>query len=131
MDCEWPGVIRSKGLFWLATRPGQAGYWSQAGALCRNERLGFFWCKVPESEWPPEGSAARNELDHHWEEPHGDQRQEIVLIGSGMDQEALTAMLDGALLTIEEFADGPDSWENFSDPFPAWTDPEPAEMATA
>ena len=39
---EWPGVIRSKGLFWLATRLQKAGYWSQAGAMCQNQCFGFF-----------------------------------------------------------------------------------------
>ena len=49
---EWPGVIRSKGLFWLATRLEMAGYWSQAGAMRQNECFGFFWKAVPREHWP-------------------------------------------------------------------------------
>jgi G3E family GTPase len=33
----WPGVIRAKGFFWLATRPNYVGELAQAGALVRTE----------------------------------------------------------------------------------------------
>ncbi|MEZ5300219.1 MAG: GTP-binding protein [Verrucomicrobiales bacterium] len=117
---EWPGVIRSKGLFWLATRLRMAGFWSQAGAMCQNHCLGYFWAAVPKEHWPQD-AARLAEIEHAWREPNGDCRQEIVLIGSGMDQDELTAMLDGALLTPEEFASDKDRWmEIFHDPFPEW-----------
>lgn len=117
---EWPGVIRSKGLFWLATRPKMAGYWSQAGAMCQNQGMGMFWAGVPREYWPTEPEA-RAEIEADWEEPHGDCRQEIVLIGSGMDVEGLTAMLDQALLTPEEQAIPESDWAGqFPDPFPKW-----------
>ena len=82
---------------------------------------------MPKSEWPPQGTAARAELDQHWKDPYGDQRQEIVLIGCEMDQEVLTAMLDGALLTDEEFAEGQEAWSYLPDPFPAWGEEALAE----
>ena len=31
MQLTWPGVLRSKGLFWIASRPDLIGLWSQAG----------------------------------------------------------------------------------------------------
>jgi flagellar motor component MotA len=37
-----------------------------------------------------------------------------------MDQAALKAMLDRALLTPEEYRRGPKAWEKMADPFPAW-----------
>lgn len=117
---EWPGVIRSKGLFWLATRLSYAGYWSQAGAMCQNQCLGYFWAAVPREHWPedPEQLA---EIEKVSKGPNGDCRQEIVLIGADMDQEALTEMLDSALLTEEELASEKDEWQaRFSDPFPEW-----------
>lgn len=44
-----------------------------------------------------------------------------MLIGSGMDQQALTDMLDSALLTPEELAIDKREWrERFPDPFPEW-----------
>ncbi len=117
---EWPGVIRSKGLFWLATRLRHAGYWSQAGAMCQSQCLGFFWAAVPREHWP-EARAQLAEIERVSKGPNGDCRQEIVLIGSEMDREALTAMLDEALLTEEELALEKEQWiSDFNDPFPRW-----------
>ena len=36
-------LIRSKGYFWLATRPQFAGQWSQAGGIARYGFAGLFW----------------------------------------------------------------------------------------
>jgi len=117
---EWPGVIRSKGLFWLATRLPYAGYWSQAGAMCQNECLGFFWAAIPRENWP-EDPKVLAEIEQASEGPNGDCRQEIVLIGADMDREALIAMLDGALLTQDELAMEKEEWKLlFKDPFPEW-----------
>ena len=46
---EWPGVIRSKGYFWLASHPAHAGTWSQAGAVARHGVAGRWWAAVPPS----------------------------------------------------------------------------------
>ena len=114
---EWPGVIRSKGVFWLATRLGMAGYWSQAGRMARHQYAGHFWAAIPRREWPEDAS----HIERVWREPNGDCRQEIVLIGTGLDRAALTEMLDGALLTEEEVAVPERKWPRlFEDPFPKW-----------
>jgi len=114
---EWPGVIRSKGIFWLATRPRMAGFWSRAGAVSRHQCAGRFWMAVPREFWPRD----RSGIDRVWLEPYGDCRQEIVLIGTGMDRAALTAMLDEALLTEDELGIEPLQWAtSFADPFPLW-----------
>ena len=119
-DClhqEWPGVIRSKGVFWLGTRLKQAGFWSQAGAVSRHQCAGHFWAAVPRAHWPEDQS----HIDRVWKGDNGDCRQEIVLIGQNMDREALTAMLDSCLLTAEELASDEREWhKRFSDPFPEW-----------
>lgn len=117
---EWPGVIRSKGLFWLASRPDHAGFWSQAGALARNQHAGLFWAAVPE-EHRPSDPGSRETLRRSWREPWGDRRQEIVLIGQGLDRERLEGLLDGALLSDQEFAAGPDHWTRMPDPFGKWS----------
>ena len=39
---DWPGVIRSKGIFWLATRLKMSGVWSRAGSISRHECGGYF-----------------------------------------------------------------------------------------
>jgi G3E family GTPase len=116
---EWPGVIRSKGIFWLASRPDLAGFWSQAGAVARNQCAGHFWAAIHEEDRPndPDSVAAIHRV---WQNPWGDRRQEIVLIGQGLDRETLEEMFDEALLTDEEFRQGPSAWARFPDPFPAW-----------
>ena len=40
-------VIRSKGLFWLASRPGQALSWSQAGGSLKADSAGVWWSSMP------------------------------------------------------------------------------------
>ncbi len=123
----WPGVVRSKGFFWLASRNDQAGMWSQAGGACRIEPAGEWIAAQPKELWPddPEGRA---ELERDWQEPWGDRRQEIVIIGTGVDREGLTAMLDAALLTDDEMSRGPEAWARLRDPIPSW---EPADEPAA
>ncbi len=118
-DAEWPGVWRSKGFFWLASRMKFVGSWSQAGAAATNEWGGYWWAAFPSSRHPTDPDSAAF-LKSVWRAPYGDRRQEIVLIGSGMDQKALTAMLDSALLTSAEMQKGERYWAKFPDPFPAW-----------
>ena len=119
-DClqqEWPGVIRSKGVFWLATRLKLAGFWSQAGAVSRYQCAGHFWAAVPRKHWPED----RAHIERVWKGDNGDCRQEIVLIGQNMDREALTEMFDHCLLTEEELATNEKKWRKlFPDPFPKW-----------
>ncbi len=49
----WPGVIRAKGFFWLATRPHFVGELAQAGAMVRTAKRGLWWSAVPKNRWPP------------------------------------------------------------------------------
>ena len=117
-DAEWPGVLRSKGFFWLATRMSQVGMWSQAGASCRVDPVGYWWAAVARERWPD--GEARAELERNWSDPWGDRRQELVLIGQGLDRERYARMFDQCLLTDAEMELGPARWATFEDPFPAW-----------
>ncbi len=116
----WDGVLRSKGFFWLASRMDVMGLWSQAGGSASVEPVGPWYAALPREEWP-EYAEAHAQIQRDWAEPWGDRRQEIVLIGVGMDEAALRAKLDGVLLTEEELAAGPARWTALRDPFPAWT----------
>ncbi|OAN46199.1 hypothetical protein A6A03_13115 [Chloroflexus islandicus] len=114
---EWPGVLRSKGIFWLATRMNQCGIWSQAGAACRIEPGGWWWAASDEQPDDPTEQAA---LAAIWDAQWGDRRQELVLIGQEMDETALRAQLEACLLTDAEMALGPAGWETLPDPFGSW-----------
>jgi hypothetical protein len=47
---------------------------------------------------------------------YGDRRQEIVFIGVSMDEEKISAQLDGALLTEEEMGKYVQRWSSHADP---------------
>ncbi|MFW1939244.1 zinc metallochaperone GTPase ZigA [Acinetobacter junii] len=121
VNSEWQGVIRSKGFFWLASNPEFAGSWSQAGAMARHGVAGYWWAAVPDEHWP-EDQNSRDAIERNWDDLTGDARQEIVLIGMDMDQDALTAQFDACLLTDDEMALGANEWEQFDNPFTGWTD---------
>jgi G3E family GTPase len=115
------GVIRSKGYFWLASRPEYAAMWSQAGAVARQGYAGRWWVSVPRTEWPQDADSL-NFIAEQWQEGTGDARQELVFIGIEMDEESVRAALDHALLTPQEMAAGPEQWITLADPVPAWFD---------
>ncbi len=115
------GVIRSKGYFWLASRPKYAAMWSQAGAVARQGYAGRWWVSVPRTEWPQDADSL-NFIAEQWQEGTGDARQELVFIGIEMDEKSVRAALDHALLTPQEMAAGPEQWITLADPVPAWFD---------
>ncbi|SCD25347.1 zinc metallochaperone GTPase ZigA [Brucella inopinata] len=120
IDQNWPGVVRSKGFFWLATRPDFVGEISQAGALVRTSKRGRWWSAVPKHYWPAEPEWQRA-MQPYFHEVWGDRRQEIVFIGiDPMRQEAIIAELDKCLVQEECFA--PECWSGLSDPFPNWSE---------
>lgn len=118
---DWFGgkLLRSKGFFWLATRPQYAGQWSQAGGIAHYGFAGMFWKAVPESRWPKDPET-RGYIMEQWEEPFGDMRQELVFIGQNLDEARIRQALDECLLSDAVLADGHRAWADLPDPFPAW-----------
>ena len=110
-------LIRSKGYFWLATRPQFAGHWSQAGGIARYGFAGMFWKAVPKESWPQDKDSL-DAIYENWEEPFGDMRQELVFIGQGLDKEQVTKALDECLLSDSDLLQGRAHWATFDDPFP-------------
>ncbi len=112
-------LIRSKGFFWLATRPEFAGQWNQAGGIARYGFAGLFWKAVPKNRWP-EDQEYLDSIYEVWEEPFGDMRQELVFIGQGLDEHEVRLALRECLLTDDELLKGKGFWTSLPDPFPAW-----------
>lgn len=112
-------LLRSKGYFWLASRPQFVGQWSQAGGMARYGFAGMFWKSVPKQDWPTDEEYLAS-IKEKWVEPFGDMRQELVFIGQGLEQENITKALDKCLLSEEEILRGNDYWVTLPDPFPAW-----------
>ena len=116
---ERPGLLRSKGYFWLASRNNMIGLWSQAGGGAEYRPAGYWWAAAPKSSWPDEDDTWRSILKD-WQEPHGDRRQMLVFIGQDLEKEELLAELETCLLDDRELAMGEENWARFRDPFPAW-----------
>ena len=112
-------LIRSKGYFWLASRPQYAGQWSQAGGIARHGFAGLFWKAVPKKDWPTE-EVYLDSIKKSWVEPFGDMRQELVFIGQNLDKNKIIAALNNCLLKEEEVLRGRDYWLELEDPFPKW-----------
>ncbi|MBY5982721.1 zinc metallochaperone GTPase ZigA [Halomonas sp. DP5Y7-2] len=121
LHSNWFGgkLLRSKGFFWLATRPTFAGQWSQAGGIAHYGFAGMFWKAIPEINWP-EDPDYRASILERWEEPFGDMRQELVFIGQNLDEARIRQALDDCLISESLLLEGKDAWATLPDPFPAW-----------
>lgn len=117
LNSEWPGILRAKGHFWLATRPEWVGELSQAGPLVRHQAMGLWWAAIDRSQWP-EDPHWRDLIEARWHPEFGDRRQELVFIGIDFDEQHIRRQLEDCLI------DGPGMepavWRNLNDPFPEW-----------
>ncbi len=116
----WPGVLRSKGFIYLASRLEHIALWSQAGTVWSLGPAGAWRAAIPEEAWPDDEST-RAAIKRDWHPIFGDRRQELVVIGGReMRPERIRSDLERALLTEDEVALGRSRWKGFSDPFPKW-----------
>lgn len=122
IEQDWPGLLRSKGFFWLASRPDEAGYWSQAGYLFNTNYAGL-WRDNTADGGATGGltggvtdEAATGSTDGNMGQPC----QELVFIGVDLPRAQLMSALEAALLTDREFAQGEQIWRTYPDDLPAW-----------
>mgnify|MGYP000663130421 FL=1 len=80
---------------------------------------GKWFATVARQNWPDDPEEIKSVLSN-WQEPHGDRRQEIVLIGyvDKMDESFLKECFDACLLNDEEMNLGEISWSDLKDPLP-------------
>jgi G3E family GTPase len=121
---DFDGVVRSKGLVWIASRNDTAAEWSQAGNVFALQPAGTWAAAIPREEWAdPSDSSAEEiacEIDSVWEEPYGDRRIELVVIGQDLNQKVTAQLLTDCLLNDDEMELGPASWACFTDDFAPW-----------
>jgi G3E family GTPase len=112
-------IIRSKGLFWLASRPNDAISFSQAGGSSRIERAGVWWISMPFSDRIQYPSFLDNQkyIEEKWDTTWGDRLTELVFIGQDIDKEKVVSDLEKCLLTENEIVNFTNKIE-FADPFP-------------
>lgn len=97
-------IIRSKGMFWLSSRPEQALIWGQAGGSLQADSAGVWWCSMPFEKRSQHLAFIENQavIESDWDVKFGDRKNEIVFIGQDMDQQLITFMLDACLLSADE-----------------------------
>lgn len=120
LNDQYPsGVIRAKGLFWLASRPDDAINFSQAGGSSRVEKAGVWWCSMPYSERIKYAAFVYNQenIESRWNKKWGDRLNELVFIGQDIEKEKMIKELNSCLLQDNEQALF-ESHFGFNDPFP-------------
>ncbi|AXT54529.1 GTP-binding protein [Aquimarina sp. AD1] len=102
-------IIRSKGLFWLASRPDQALIWGSAGGSLKTDPAGVWWASMPFSERITYASFLDNQkmIETEWDPTFGDRKIELVFIGQNIDVDLVTKQLDDCLITKSEL----DEWK--------------------
>ena len=107
-------IIRSKGLFWLASRSDSALLWSSAGGSCKADNAGVWWSSMPFSERVSSASFMDNktEIESDWDKVFGDRKIELVFIGQHLNTIKMMAELQDCIITDLEMRE----WQN--DVFP-------------
>ncbi|WP_302850005.1 GTP-binding protein [Polaribacter sp. R2A056_3_33] len=105
LNTDFPqNIIRSKGLFWLASRSDQALLWSSAGGSCKADSAGVWWASMSFGERISSAVFVENkdDIEKGWDAIYGDRKIELVFIGQYLEKEAIIARLNTCLLTDEE-----------------------------
>lgn len=99
-------IIRSKGLFWLASRPHQALNWGQAGGSLRADSAGVWWCSMPYGERIKYPAFVDNQayIESKWDAVFGDRLNELVFIGQDLEEDLIRAELESCLCTEAEIS---------------------------
>lgn len=117
---EWyAGILRSKGLFWIASQPDEAFNWSQAGGSLRAEGAGVWWASMPFKERMHYAAYQENivDIESRWDKRFGDRMNELVIIGQDLDEALITKELRDCLCTEDEIVQM-ENGASFIDPFP-------------
>lgn len=113
-------IIRSKGLFWIASRPAQAINWSQAGGSMKAEGAGVWWASMPFGERIKFQNFVDYQpiIEERWDTTFGDRLNELVLIGIKMNEAEIRSQLESCLCTADDIMDLQDGFFPSKDSFP-------------
>ena len=90
------GLLRAKGFFWFADQPADIGFLSVAGGGVRTEFVGTWVAALLEKGVIGEAAVPAN-VRERWAEPHGDRRQELVFIGTALEEAVMRRGLEACL----------------------------------
>ncbi|GAA3635819.1 GTP-binding protein [Flavivirga jejuensis] len=105
LDTGFPqNIIRSKGLFWLASRSDQALVWSTAGGSFKADNAGVWWASMSYGERINYAAfnENKNQIESGWDALYGDRKIELVFIGQYLEKEKVITQLNDCLLTDNE-----------------------------
>lgn len=120
LNNEWhSNIIRSKGLFWIASRKDDALNWSQAGGSLKADKAGVWWSSMPYGERITYMAFVDNQqvIESKWDKRFGDRENELVIIGQDMDKNKICAEISACLCTDAEIRDM-EAGLRFTDAFP-------------
>ncbi len=120
LNTQWHGnIIRSKGLFWIASRKNEALNWSQAGGSLRADKAGVWWASMPYKDRISYAAFVENQqaIEEKWDKRFGDRENELVIIGQELDKEIIIDELLACLCTEAEIRDM-EAGLRFKDSFP-------------
>ncbi|GAB3163658.1 CobW family GTP-binding protein [Microbispora hainanensis] len=109
--------VRSRGRFWLASRPHRLLAWDAVAGIVSVEDAGPWLAALPEAAWDMVSPARRTAAGLDWDPVTGDRVQHLVFTGPDLDRERVHALLDSCLLTEEEARAGSGVWAGYDDPF--------------
>jgi G3E family GTPase len=116
LDEVTDGVLRSRGTFWLASRPDAAMTWESAGGLSLGPHSGWL-AELPGEYWDDVDPERRLAAAVDWNPYYGDRQQHLAFVGIDIDAARVHRTLGQCLLTDAEVADGCASWTELLDPF--------------
>ena len=116
IESDWPGMLRCKGHFWIASQPDRCFSWEQTAGARHFECVGDWWVATPRDEWPT-GGEFEAQLKQYWSVEFGDRRQAFGWIGYRVDVTSWRRRLQRCLLTPSEVLEGETAWRRFDDPF--------------
>lgn len=112
-------IIRSKGMFWIASRPEQALIWGQAEGSLRADSAGVWWSSMPIQKRLNYVAFIENQkqIESGWDQNFGDRQNEIVIIGQDLDKEKIISELNDCIASETELAT--DKWrDGYADEWP-------------
>lgn len=116
IESNWPGLLRCKGHFWIASQPERCFSWDQTAGSRYFECMGDWWAATPRDQWPAD-TDFEAQVKQNWSAEFGDRRQAFGWIGYRLDAASWRRRLQGCLLTTAEVLQGEAAWRGFEDPF--------------
>ena len=110
------GVLRSRGHFWLASRPDLVMTWESAGGLTLGPHSGWL-AGLPAGNWDDVDAERRLAAALDWDPYYDDRHHHLAFVGIDIDPVGIHRTLTRCLLTDGELSRGEQFWRRLPDPF--------------